>query len=89
VQAASHQGDPFQCSVALANLDVIEEEDLLANAARMGHRLAHGLADLAARHRIVGDARGLGLIAGLETLTMSRNRRSWQQRCPRHAWSEV
>jgi 4-aminobutyrate aminotransferase-like enzyme len=66
VQAASHQGDPFQCAIALANLDVMEDEDLLGNADRMGRRLAEGLARLAARHGIVGEARGVGLIAGLE-----------------------
>jgi 4-aminobutyrate aminotransferase-like enzyme len=32
VQAASHQGDPFQCAVALANLTVMEQESLPANA---------------------------------------------------------
>ncbi len=66
VQAASHQGDPLQCAVALANLDVIAEEDLLGNAARMGERLAAGLERLVTRHPIAGQARGLGLIAGLE-----------------------
>jgi 2,2-dialkylglycine decarboxylase (pyruvate) len=66
VQAASHQGDPFQCAVSLANLDVMAEEGLLGNAERMGARLAAGLQRLAAQHRIVGQARGLGLIAGLE-----------------------
>jgi 4-aminobutyrate aminotransferase-like enzyme len=52
--------------VALANLDVIAEEDLLGNAARMGERLAAGLERLVTRHPIAGQARGLGLIAGLE-----------------------
>jgi 2,2-dialkylglycine decarboxylase (pyruvate) len=66
VQAASHQGDPFQCAVALANLEVAEEEGLLANTQRMGGRLADGLKQLAARHAIVGDVRGLGLIIGVE-----------------------
>ncbi|MFG1710943.1 aspartate aminotransferase family protein [Nonomuraea sp. M3C6] len=68
IQAASHQGDPFQCAVALANLDVIQEEDLVRNAERMGQRLADGLQRLATRHQIVGEARGLGLIAGLEII---------------------
>jgi 2,2-dialkylglycine decarboxylase (pyruvate) len=66
VQAASHQGDPFQCAVALANLTVMDEDGLLANAERMGQRLSDGLARLVARHRIAVDARGIGLIAGLE-----------------------
>ena len=66
VQAASHQGDPFQCTVALANLEVIEQEGLLENAARMGARLNAGLQELVGRHRIAGQARGIGLIQGIE-----------------------
>ena len=66
IQAASHQGDPFQCAVALANLDVIEQEGLLANAERMGRRLHAGLQTLVARHPIAAQARGIGLVQGLE-----------------------
>jgi 2,2-dialkylglycine decarboxylase (pyruvate) len=66
IQAASHQGDPFQCAVALANLDVIEQEGLLANAERMGLRLHAGLQALVDRHRIAAQARGIGLVQGLE-----------------------
>jgi 2,2-dialkylglycine decarboxylase (pyruvate) len=66
VQAASHQGDPFQCAVALANLNVMADENLLGNAMSQGDRLVTGLRRLTGRHRIVGQARGLGLIAGLE-----------------------
>ena len=36
IQAASHQGDPFQCAVALANIEVVED----GGAARQ--RRAHG-----------------------------------------------
>jgi 4-aminobutyrate aminotransferase-like enzyme len=66
VQAASHQGDPFQCAVGLANIDVIEKEELLANAELMGQRLLLGLTRLTERHAIAAQARGIGLIAGLE-----------------------
>jgi 2,2-dialkylglycine decarboxylase (pyruvate) len=66
IQAPSHQGDPFQCAVALANLDVIEEEGLLANAERMGQRLRAGLQSLVDRHPIAAQARGIGLVQGLE-----------------------
>jgi 2,2-dialkylglycine decarboxylase (pyruvate) len=69
VQAASHQGDAFQCAVALAQLAVMEEEGLLRNAQCMGQRLAAGLARLASAHRIIGEARGIGLIAGLEIVS--------------------
>jgi 2,2-dialkylglycine decarboxylase (pyruvate) len=66
VQSASHQGDAFQCAVALAQLTVMEQEGLLRNAQGMGQRLAAGLARLASAHRIIGEVRGIGLIAGLE-----------------------
>jgi 4-aminobutyrate aminotransferase-like enzyme len=66
VQAASHQGDPFQCAVALANIEVVEAEGLLDNAARRGALLHAGLQELFARHAGAGEARGIGLIQGLE-----------------------
>lgn len=66
VQSASHQGDPFQCATALANIDVIDSEGLLANAASQGRLLASRLQELVERHPIAGEARGIGLICGLE-----------------------
>lgn len=66
IQAASHQGDPFQCAAALANIAVIESEDLLANTTRQGQLLRSHLSRLVERCAIAGDARGMGLIQGLE-----------------------
>jgi 2,2-dialkylglycine decarboxylase (pyruvate) len=66
VQASSHQGDPFQCAVALANIEVIEAEGLVENARVMGGLLHDGLQQLVGRHAIAGEARGIGLIQGLE-----------------------
>jgi 2,2-dialkylglycine decarboxylase (pyruvate) len=66
IQAASHQGDPFQCATAIANIDVIEDEGLLANATAMGARLRAGLDEIVAQHLSAGDSRGVGLIQGLE-----------------------
>ena len=66
VQAASHQGDPFQCAVALANITVIEREALIDNARTMGDLLSHGLQRLVAKHELAVEARGIGLIQGLE-----------------------
>jgi 2,2-dialkylglycine decarboxylase (pyruvate) len=66
IQGPSHQGDPFQCAVALANLEVIEQEGLLANAERLGQRLRAGLQALVDRYPIAAQARGIGLVQGLE-----------------------
>jgi 4-aminobutyrate aminotransferase-like enzyme len=52
--------------VALANIEVMESEGLVENARAMGALLHDGLLELVARHPIAGEARGLGLIQGLE-----------------------
>jgi 2,2-dialkylglycine decarboxylase (pyruvate) len=66
IQSASHQGDPFQCAAALANIEVIESEGLLENALRQGELLQSYLGRLVDGHVVAGDARGMGLIRGLE-----------------------
>ncbi len=59
-------GNPVSCEIGLAVLDVIREERLQEHALRVGERFRAGLAKLADRHPIVGDARGLGLFLGIE-----------------------
>jgi len=58
-------GHPVGAAVALENIKIIEERDLVANAAERGAELQAGLAGLA-DHPHVGEARGVGLIAALE-----------------------
>ncbi len=59
-------GSPVACAVGNAVLDVIEQEDLQANALTVGTRLLEGLAEIASRHSIIGDVRGIGLYLGAE-----------------------
>jgi taurine--2-oxoglutarate transaminase len=55
------------CSAAaLANITVIEEDDLITNAMTRGGELGKGMMDLAARHACVGDVRHLGLFSVIE-----------------------
>lgn len=59
-------GNPVSCAIALAVLDVIEEEQLQENARRVGAFLLDGLRDLQRRHACIGDVRGQGLFIGAE-----------------------
>jgi 4-aminobutyrate aminotransferase-like enzyme len=59
-------GNTVAVAAAQATLAVIEQEDLLGNAARVGAELTDGLRALAARHELIGDVRGAGLYLGVE-----------------------
>ena len=59
-------GNPVACAAGNAVLDVIEDEQLLANAMETGEYLRQGLRALAQRHPMIGDVRGAGMIAGVE-----------------------
>jgi adenosylmethionine-8-amino-7-oxononanoate aminotransferase len=56
---------PVAAAAALATLDIIEEENIPARAAREGKYFLERLHAMK-RYRIVGDVRGLGMMAGIE-----------------------
>ena len=62
----THEKNPVTAAAALATLDVIERDDLVANAERVGSHALQRLHDLKDRHRLVGDVRGRGLLLGLD-----------------------
>jgi 4-aminobutyrate aminotransferase len=66
MHGGTYGGNVVACAAALATLDVIESEGLVANAAERGRQLLAGLREIAGRNPSVGDARGLGLMAALE-----------------------
>jgi 4-aminobutyrate aminotransferase/(S)-3-amino-2-methylpropionate transaminase len=59
-------GNPVACAAAVATLEVIEEESLTENSARLGEWLIGRLEVLAARHAAIGEVRGRGLMVGVE-----------------------
>jgi 4-aminobutyrate aminotransferase len=59
-------GSPVACAAGVAVLEVIREQDLVANAAARGAELTAGLRELAASDARIGDVRGPGLMIGVE-----------------------
>ncbi len=62
----TYTAHPVSAAVALANLDVIEGEGLVANSAEVGAYLQQRLREAFAEHPMVGQVRGVGLIAAME-----------------------
>ena len=67
-------GNPVAAAAARSVLRVIDDEDLMGNAYRRGEQLKHGLAKLQARHALIGDVRGTGLILGIELVSDRKQR---------------
>jgi 4-aminobutyrate aminotransferase/4-aminobutyrate aminotransferase/(S)-3-amino-2-methylpropionate transaminase len=63
---STYAGAPMACAAALAVLDVLEHENLCARATDIGAHMQARLRELAARHRCVGDVRGLGAMVAVE-----------------------
>jgi taurine--2-oxoglutarate transaminase len=62
----TYNSHTLACAVALAAIQVYEEDKLLENARRMGAVMKNLMADLASRHPSVGAARSIGLFGLFE-----------------------
>jgi adenosylmethionine-8-amino-7-oxononanoate aminotransferase len=62
VHPNTYAAHPVACAAALANLRIMEQDDLVSNAEKMGARLQDGLRAAVGRHPIVGEVRGRGLL---------------------------
>jgi alanine-glyoxylate transaminase / (R)-3-amino-2-methylpropionate-pyruvate transaminase len=59
-------GNPVVSAIGKAVLEVIEKENLQANALKQGNYILAGLEKLKAKHKVIGDVRGKGLMLGIE-----------------------
>ena len=62
----TYGGNAVACAAALATLDVIDDEGLIARAERLGKRLLDGIAERAAARSSVAEVRGRGMMIGIE-----------------------
>jgi alanine-glyoxylate transaminase/(R)-3-amino-2-methylpropionate-pyruvate transaminase len=59
-------GNPVSCAIGKAVLEVLERENLQQNCLEVGGYLLEGFRGLMAKHDIIGDVRGKGLMTGIE-----------------------
>jgi len=65
----TYAAHPQACAIGCAVLDELVDRDLIANAERMGRRLAGRLRDIQTESGILGDVRGRGLLCAVEIVS--------------------
>jgi alanine-glyoxylate transaminase/(R)-3-amino-2-methylpropionate-pyruvate transaminase len=76
-------GNPVVSAIGQAVLEVIENEKLQANSLALGAHLLGGLERLKARHPIIGDVRGRGLMLGIEFVKDRITKEPGREECAR------
>ena len=62
---STHTGNPVCCAAALASIELVVEENLAANAGRVGGLLHEKLRGMKARYPQIGCVQGKGLVGGV------------------------
>ncbi|MEI6458130.1 MAG: acetyl ornithine aminotransferase family protein [Pseudomonadota bacterium] len=78
----TYGGNPLCCAAALATLKLVTG-GLVDNAARMGEHFMGRLRELQARHAVIGEVRGKGLMIGMELVTDRASRAPARALCDR------
>ncbi|MDE8349782.1 MAG: aspartate aminotransferase family protein [Acidocella sp.] len=76
----TYSGHPVACAVALANLDIIARENLVARAEELGVIIREKLHAALDDHPMVGEIRGVGLIGAIELTADKRTRKFFDKR---------
>jgi len=64
----THEKNPVTCRAALTTIEIIEEENLVENARRVGEVALERMEDMKRRLPAIGDVRGRGLLLGIEVV---------------------
>jgi adenosylmethionine-8-amino-7-oxononanoate aminotransferase len=75
MSGATFHGHPLCSAAGLANMEILERENLVDRCAKVGPYLQDGLRTLL-KHKIVGDVRGVGMVAGIEYV-QDKGTREW------------
>jgi 4-aminobutyrate aminotransferase len=65
----THEKNPVTARAALTTIEIIEDKNLVENAATVGATALNRLHAMKSKHGIIGDVRGLGLVLGIELVT--------------------
>lgn len=66
----TYSGHPLACAAAVATIDVMKEEKIVEQAAEIGENvIGPGLRELAKKHKVIGEVRGLGVFWALDLVT--------------------
>jgi 4-aminobutyrate aminotransferase-like enzyme len=67
-------GNPVSCAIGLKVLEILQRDRLLENARNLGADLLARMTGLKDKHDIIGDARGRGLMLGIELVEDRRTK---------------
>lgn len=81
----TYAGHPLCCAAGVAAMEVYERDGLVQRSRELGQWLLTRLQEMAARHPVIGEVRGLGLFAALELVADRETRQPlapWPQMPP-------
>jgi L-2,4-diaminobutyrate transaminase len=73
----TYSAHPVSAAAALANLEIYESENLVQRAAKTGNYLQERLRERLESHPLVGEIRGVGMVAAIELVANKRNKLSF------------
>jgi 4-aminobutyrate aminotransferase-like enzyme len=77
--STSYGGNPMACAAALASIEVIEEENLCERSAHLGEILLGRMKEMESCHPIIGEARGLGCLLGIELVKSKATKEPFEE----------
>lgn len=75
----TYSSHPLAAAAAMTNLDLIERDGLIEQAAQRGQRLLAGLSGALGDHPLVGEVRGVGLVAAVELVASRQPPRRFER----------